>query len=369
MDKTKPFCISKKLVHEAYLRVKANQGAAGVDGETIEGFEQDLKPNLYRIWNRMSSGTYFPPPVRTVEIPKSDGGTRRLGIPTVADRVAQTVVKIVLEPVVEPKFHADSYGYRPGKSAIAAVAMARKRCWKYDWVIDLDIRDFFGSLRHDLIMKAVKHHTAEKWIQLYVERWLTAAVEQADGSLLGRDRGTPQGGVVSPVLSNIFMHHAFDDWMRRNFPQVPFERYADDGVVHCQTFKQAQTVLEAIRQRLKDCGLELHPEKTRIVYCKDDDRKGSYEHERFDFLGFTFRPRLSKNKWGKGFVNFTPAISDKAAGKFGRRYGAGACICAATSLLLTWRACLMRRCRVGLTITAASINRSCTQFCGTSRTS
>jgi RNA-directed DNA polymerase len=191
--------------------------------------------------------------------------------------------------------------------------MARKRCWKYDWVIDLDIRDFFGRLNHELAMKAVRHHTDEKWIHLYVERWLKAPVEQEDGSLLSRDRGTPQGGVVSPLISNIFMHHAFDDWMRRNFPHVPFERYADDGVAHCTSYRQAKMVLEAIQQRLRECGLELHPEKTRIVYCKDSDRQGSHENERFDFLGFTFRPRLSKNKWGKGFVNFTPAISDKAA--------------------------------------------------------
>lgn len=312
MDKTKSFDISKYRVWEAYKRVKANKGAAGIDDESIEDFEQDQKNNLYKIWNRMSSGSYFPPPVRTVSIPKSNGGIRKLGIPTVGDRIAQMVVKLYLEPEVEPLFHPDSYGYRPGKSAHDAVATARERCWKYNYVIDLDIKGFFDNLDHSLIMKAVKKHTNEEWILLYIERWLKASIQQEDGTMVGRDRGTPQGSVISPLIANLFMHHAFDSWMAEQFPTVPFERYADDALVHCKTLKQAEFVLEAIRKRLEQCKLELHPDKTKTVYCKDADRKGSHENERFDFLGFTFRPRLSKNKRGKHFVNFTPAISNKA---------------------------------------------------------
>lgn len=262
----------------------------------------------------MSSGSYSPPPVRPVEIPKLDGSTRVLGIPTVEDRVAQTVVKNYLEPIVDPKFHKDSYGYRPGKTALEAVEVSRRRCWRRNWCIDLDIKGFFDNLDHELMMKAVRYHTEEKWIHLYVERWLKAPMQTEEGEIIGRDSGTPQGGVVSPLLANIFMHHAFDEWMKKQFPEIEFERYADDCLVHCSRLKEAEKVLEAIRVRLKECGLELHREKTKLVYCKDDDREGSYEHERFDFLGYTFRARLSKNKYGKHFVNFTPAIS-QAAGK------------------------------------------------------
>jgi RNA-directed DNA polymerase len=227
MPEAKPYVIPKQLVWEAYQRVKANRGAAGVDGESLAAFEKDLKNNLYKVWNRMSSGSYFPPPVRLVEIPKDNGGKRPLGIPTVADRVAQTVVKMVLEPLVEPMFHPDSYGYRPGKSALDAVSMARQRCWDADWVIDLDIKAFFDSIPHDLVERAVAHHTDSPWVRLYIARWLRAPVQRADGTLEQRVRGTPQGGVVSPLLANLFLHYAFDLWMRRKFPQVQFERYAD----------------------------------------------------------------------------------------------------------------------------------------------
>ena len=315
MSQAKPFSISKKIVWEAYERVKANQGAAGVDSESIEVFEQDLKNNLYRIWNRMSSGTYFPPPVRRVAIPKKDGGERRLGIPTVADRIAQTVAKLYLEPMVEPSFHPDSYGYRPRKSALDAVASARQRCWRYAWVIDLDIRGFFDNLDHELVLRAVRKYTQCSWILLYLRRWLEAPAQLEDGTLVPRTKGTPQGGVVSPLVANIFLHLAFDDWMRRVHPDVPFERYADDIVAHCGTETQAQQVLESIRQRLAQCRLEVHPVKTRIAYCKDDDRPRGYPQERFDFLGYTFRPRRSKNRWGKFFINFTPAVSTEAATK------------------------------------------------------
>ena len=313
MPKAKPFVIPKQLVWDAYQRVKANQGAAGVDGESLTAFETDLKGNLYKIWNRMSSGAYFPPPVRLVEIPKASGGTRPLGIPTVADRVAQTVVKMVLEPRVEPHFHPDSYGYRPGRSALDAVGTARQRCWDANWVIDLDIKAFFDSIPHALVERAVAHHTDLPWVRLYIARWLRAPVQRPDGTLEPRTQGTPQGGVASPLLANLFLHYAFDAWMQRAYPRIRFERYADDILVHCRSEQEAQAVLAAIRGRVQQCGLEVHPTKTRIVYCKDDDRPGEFEPTQFDFLGFTFQPRRAKNRWGKFFVSFLPAISTSAA--------------------------------------------------------
>lgn len=300
------------MVWEAYLRVKANKGAAGVDDISISKFEEKLKDNLYKLWNRMASGSYMPPPVRAVSIPKANGGERILGIPTVADRIAQMVVTKYLEPLVEPCFHPDSYGYRPGKSALDAVETARKRCWRSDWVIDLDIKGFFDNLDHQLVMRAVRKHTDCRWVLLYLERWLKAPMQREEGTLKNRDRGTPQGGVCSPLLANIFMHHAFDEWMRRNHPQMWFERYADDALVHCKTEPQAILMRRAIEMRLAQCKLELHPEKTQIVYCKDDDRRKKYPQESFDFLGYTFRPRRAKNKYGKFFVSFLPAISNKA---------------------------------------------------------
>ena len=313
LSEAKPYKIPKRLVWEAYQRVRANRGAAGVDGVSLAAFEKDLKGNLYKVWNRMSSGSYHAPPVRLVEIPKESGGMRPLGIPTVADRVAQTVVKMVLEPKVEPKFHPDSYGYRPGRSALDAVGTARKRCWDFDWVIDLDIKGFFDSLSHDLVERAVAHHTDLAWVRLYVGRWLRASVERPDGSLEERTRGTPQGGVISPLLANLFLHYAFDLWMQRTYPSIRFERYADDAVVHCRSEEEARAVLEAIRGRLADCGLELHPKKTKVVYCKDDNRRGDYEQIKFDFLGYSFQPRRAKSRWGSYFVSFLPAISAKAA--------------------------------------------------------
>jgi len=312
LKKAKPFEISKQVVWEAWKHVKANRGAAGVDSQSISDFEANLKDNLYKIWNRMSSGSYFPPPVRTVAIPKKTGGQRHLGIPTVSDRVAQMVVKSYFEPLVEPSFHKDSYGYRPGKSAIQAVAVTRERCWRYDWVLEFDIKGLFDNIDHDLLLKAVKHHTESKWILLYIERWLRVPFQKEDGSLVTRSKGTPQGGVISPVLSNLFLHYVFDKWMERNHPENPFCRYADDAVVHCRTKVEALALKEELDARFKQCGLELHPEKTKIVYCKDDDRRGNYPLNSFDFLGFTFRPRRSKNRRGKFFVNFTPAVSNKA---------------------------------------------------------
>jgi RNA-directed DNA polymerase len=313
MSEAKPYDISKRLVWRAWKQVKENQGAAGVDGVSLAAFEKDLKGNLYKIWNRMSSGSYLPPPVRLVEIPKANGGVRPLGVPTIADRVSQTVVKMVLEPEVEPSFHPDSYGYRPGRSALDAVGVARERCWKFDWVIDLDIKSFFDTISHELVERAVAHHTDLAWVRLYVKRWLTAPVERADGTLIERTKGTPQGSVVSPLLANLFLHYAFDLWMQRTFPHLCFERYADDVIVHCRSESQARSVLGAIRQRLAECSLELQSDKTRIVYCKDANRKQRYENVAFDFLGYTFQPRCARNRQGKNFVSFLPAISAKAA--------------------------------------------------------
>jgi RNA-directed DNA polymerase len=312
----KPFDISKQEVWEAYEKVKANKGAPGVDGCSIDEFEKDLKNNLYKIWNRMTSGSYFPPPVLAVEIPKPHGGgTRILGVPTVSDRIAQTVAARRLEEKVEPIFHPDSYGYRPARSALDAVGRCRERCWRYDWLIDLDIQKFFDSVPWHLVVRAVEAHTDVPWVVLYVKRWLAAPVRLADGTLAERDRGTPQGSAISPVLANLFMHYAFDVWMAREFPTVPFERYADDAVVHCKSERQARHVRQAIADRMAEVGLRLHPDKTKIVYCKDSNRQGSYEHTAFTFLGFTFRQRRARNRQGKSFSNFLPAISKDALNK------------------------------------------------------
>jgi RNA-directed DNA polymerase len=316
--KPKSFEISKRVVWEAWLRVKANKGAAGVDEQSLTEFEADLKGNLYRLWNRLSSGSYFPPPVRAVEIPKRDGSPRTLGVPTVADRVAQTVVRGYLEPGVEPVFHPDSYGYRPGRSALDAVGVCRERCWRQDWVLDLDLKSFFDSVPHDLVLKAVAHHTDLRWVLLYVERWLKAPLQREDGSLVGRDRGTPQGSAISPSLANVLLHYAFDLWMASEYPGVRFERYCDDVIVHARSEREARRLRAAIASRLAQCGLELNERKTRIVYCKDASRRGSHEHESFDFLGYTFRPRLSRSKYGDYFVNFLPAVSADARKQMGR---------------------------------------------------
>lgn len=312
MSKTKPFSISTKIVGDAYKRVKANKGAAGVDNESLNDFEKNLEDNLYKIWNRMSSGSYFPPPVKTVEIKKDETRKRKLGIPTVADRIAQMVVKIYLEPNIEPHFYAESYGYRPGKSAIQAVGKAREWCWKDDWVLDLDIKGFFDNIDHEITLKLLENHTDCKWIILYIERWLKAPAQLEDGTICERIKGTPQGGVISPLLSNLYLHYAFDEWMKENYPTIPFERYADDIIVHCRSEKQAHWIENRIKKRLAEFKLELHPNKTKIVYCKDGKRKGNYKNEKFDFLGFEFRPRKAKNRYGKYFLNFLPAVSKEA---------------------------------------------------------
>ncbi len=313
MSTTKSFNISKHQVWEAYKRVKANKGAAGVDNVSLAEFEENLKGNLYKLWNRLSSGSYFPPAVRVVKIPKGDNDERTLGIPTVSDRIAQMVAKLYLEPSLEPVFHVNSFGYRPRRSALDAVDVCRKKCWKYDWVVDLDIKGFFENLNHDLLMRAVTKHTDCRWLLLYVRRWLTAPMQQPNGELHERYKGTPQGGVISPLLANLFLHYAFDAWMDREFSYLPFERYADDVIVHCNSLNQAKFVLSKIKKRLKECQLELHPQKTKIVYCRDDNRRITFDNNSFDFLGFTFQPRLVKSRKGIFFVSFTPAISQKSA--------------------------------------------------------
>ena len=308
---TKPFVISKRLVWEAFQRVKANGGSAGVDQESIEEFESKLGDNLYRLWNRMGSGSYFPPPVKAVPIPKKSGGTRILGVPTVADRVAQAVVKIVLEPLLEPVFDRNSFGYRPGRSALDAVALVRRRSWEYDWVVEFDIKGLFDNIDHELLLRAVRKHCDIPWVLLYIERWLKAPME-IEGKRVARERGTPQGGVVSPLLANLFLHYAMDIWMRRHLRSVRFCRYADDGVIHCRSEVQAKLVLRKLAERLRECGLELHPEKTRIVYCQDVNRKAEYSTVQFTFLGYTFQPRKAVDKYGRVYVNFAPAVSREA---------------------------------------------------------
>lgn len=312
MKEAKPFTISKHLVLEAWLKVKMNNGSAGVDKETINEFEADLKNNLYKIWNRMSSGSYMPSPVRLVEIPKKDGGVRTLGIPTVADRVAQMVVVMMIEPTLDMIYHEDSYGYRPSKSAHQAVEQARKRCWQYDWVLDLDIKAFFDSIDHELLMLGFKRHFNNRWIELYINRWLKVPYHSVGGECVQRNKGVPQGSVIGPVLSNLFLHYVFDEWMRKNHPTIRFERYADDAICHCASLQQAKWLKEALHERFKACKLEMHEEKTKIVFCKRQGKMRRHEVIQFDFLGFTFRPRLAKTKDGKFFVSFLPAISKKA---------------------------------------------------------
>ena len=311
MIKTKPFTISKQLVMQAFRLIKKNAGAAGVDKQSLADFEINLKDNLYKLWNRMSSGSYFPPPVKAVPIPKKSGdGERILGVPTVSDRISQMVVKLIFEPCVEPYFLPDSYGYRPNKSALDAVGITRQRCWKYDWVLEFDIKGLFDNLDHELLMKAVRKHTDNKWVILYIERWLKTPMQLPDGSLQKKTKGVMQGGVISPVLSNLFLHYVFDVWMSKNQPTTLWCRYADDGLAHCKTEQQAQQLLAELRLRFKDCGLELHPDKTKIVYCKDDHRRREYPNIEFDFLGYGFRRRTVKSsRDNKLFLSFTAAAS------------------------------------------------------------
>jgi RNA-directed DNA polymerase len=306
LEKPKPFNISRELVFEAFKKVKSNKGAAGVDAQSLEEFEKDLEDNLYVLWNRMASGSYFPPPVRAVEIPKRSGGKRMLGIPTVTDRIAQAVAVLVIEANMEKYFHEDSYGYRPSKQVLDAVGKTRKRCWEYKWLLEYDIKGLFDNINHEKLMKAVKGHVKEKWALLYIERWLNAPIQYKD-RLEKRTRGTPQGGVISPLLSNLFMHYAVDEWMKRNYPSIPWARYADDGIMHFKTKSEAEDLLEKLKERLAACDLEIHPDKTKIVYCGKEDLK---EKRSFTFLGYTFQSRsAASGKTGEIFTSFLPAIS------------------------------------------------------------
>jgi len=312
MTDPKPYDIPKRRVLEAYWKVKANQGAAGIDGESIKMFEADLTGNLYRLWNRLSSGSYFPPPVMQVEIPKKDKGVRILGVPTVADRIAQQVVVARIGGDLFGVFHPDSHGYQLGKSAVNAVANTRKRCWEYDWVVEFDIRRAFDELDSDLLRKAIAKHIKDPWCLLYIERWLTASAVSADGQSVQRTKGVPQGSVIGPVLMNLFMTYAFDKWMEREHPNNPFFRFADDAVAHCRSEAEASRLLAAIEERLKECKLEMHPEKSGIVYCKDSRRRKDYSRISFSFLGYEFRPRSAKKRDGKIWTSFLPAISASA---------------------------------------------------------
>lgn len=316
MSESRQYDIPKRAVIDAYRRVRANKGSAGIDGVDFEKFEEKLNNNLYKIWNRMSSGSYFPSSVMAVEIPKKSGGTRRLGIPTITDRVAQMVARMYVEQAVEPMFCEDSYGYRPNKSALDAVEMTRKRCWKYDYVIELDVKGLFDNIDHELLMRVVRRHVKQSWICIYIERWLKTPFVQRDGQVIDRTSGTPQGGVISPVLANMFLHYVFDMWMKRNFPQAPFERYADDGVIHCGTKEEALYIKEKLAERFAECKLELHPVKTRIVYCKDKDRTKKEELTEFDFLGYTFKAVYIKCRDGMMRYNFIASVSKTAAKNF-----------------------------------------------------
>jgi RNA-directed DNA polymerase len=309
---TKSVPVTKRMVWEAYKQVKRNGGGAGVDKESIEQFDANLSKNLYKIWNRMASGSYFPPSVRTVLIPKKQGGSRPLGIPTVSDRIAQTVVKQHLEPSLDKMFHNNSFGYRPSKSAHQAVKQCEEHCRQHAWVIDVDIKGFFDNIDHEVMVGLLEKYTQEKWILMYAGRWLKASVEQSDGSLMKREKGTPQGGVISPLLANLYLHEAFDQWMENDHKCNPFERYADDIVIHCSTRENAEQLLELIRERMQQYKLQLHAEKTKIVYCKDYRRKERHENRSFTFLGFGLQPRTIASQQGGRFLVFRAAISQQA---------------------------------------------------------
>lgn len=317
--KSKSQPITKQMVWEAWKKVKTKGKSAGIDQISIADFEKDLSKNLYKIWNRLASGSYFPPPVREVEIPKKDGKMRKLGIPTVGDRVAQTVVKDYIEPEIDKLFDENSYGYRPHKSAHQALERVKVNCSEYSWVIDLDIKGFFDNIDHALLMKAVEKHITEKWVLMYLKRWLEMPIQLATGEIKQKEgKGTPQGGVISPLLANLFLHYAFDVWIRKTFTKVEFARYADDIIIHCQTKKQAEYILDKTRKRMLECLLELHPLKTKLVYCKDYKRKEEYENVQFNFLGYSFQPRSTiSNIDKKVFVKFDLAISRESRKKIG----------------------------------------------------
>ncbi len=309
-EKTKSLPITKEMVWEAYLQVKRKGKSAGVDDLSMSQYDLQRHQHLYKVWNRLASGSYFPPPVLQVEIPKKNGSVRQLGIPTISDRVAQTVIKNQIEERLERIFHPQSYGYRPKRSAHQALDQVRKSCWKYDWVIDLDIKNFFDEIDHGKLLKALDKHVEEKWVLRYIERWLTAPLQNRKGEITTRTKGTPQGGVISPLLANLFLHYTLDVWLGRLDSSMEFVRYADDIIIHCRTQSQAVQSLQKIKERVEYCGLALHPDKTKIVYCKDFRRRKKYKKVQFDFLGYTFQPRTSKSKkTGSLFLGFDCAMS------------------------------------------------------------
>lgn len=310
-NETKSIPISRTMIWEAYKKVRANKGSAGVDGLSMDEFDTNRRKHLYKLWNRLSSGSYYPPAVKEVEIPKKDGNVRRLGIPTISDRIGQMAIKDYIEPRLEKIFSANSYGYRPKKNAHQALESVRNNCWKTDWVIDLDIKGFFDNISHEKLMLAVKQHVPENWIKLYIRRWLVCPVETKTGERIQKEgKGTPQGGVISPLLANLFLHYAFDKWIEQSDSTINYSRYADDVIVHCRSQTQAEQVLQAIRERMNEVGLELHRKKTKIVYCRDYRRRGKYKEVKFDFLGYSFQPRSSVSKKRKGmFLGYDCAIS------------------------------------------------------------
>jgi RNA-directed DNA polymerase len=310
-NETKSIPISRQMVWEAYQKVRSNKGSAGIDAISMEEFDANRSKYLYKLWNRMASGSYFPPAVKEVEIPKKDGSIRKLGIPTINDRVGQMVVKKFIEPRLEAVFSPNSYGYRPNRNAHQALSKVRENCWNQNWVIDLDIKGFFDNINHDKLMLAVERHVTEKWVVLYIKRWLEAPVITKSGEQIKKQgKGTPQGGVISPLLANLFLHYAFDKWLEKTDGSVKFTRYADDVILHCNTKVHAERVLKLVHERMESVGLELHPRKTKIVYCRDHRRKESYREVKFDFLGYSFQPRTAYSKTKKKlFIGYDCAIS------------------------------------------------------------
>lgn len=320
-NETKSVPISREMIWAAYKKVRSNQGSAGIDQISIDQYDANRSKHLYKLWSRMASGSYFPPPVKEVEILKKDGKTRKLGVPTISDRVGQMVVKDYLEPRFEKIFSPDSYGYRPNKNAHQALEAVRANCRTSDWVIDLDIKRFFDNINHEKLLKAIEKHVSEKWCLLYIKRWLTAPMQTKSGKLVEKQGiGTPQGGVISPLLANLFLHYTMDKWLEQTHPSVKYVRYADDAILHCRSKVQADYVLDNLRKRMQSVGLELHPEKTKPVYCKDYRRQGTHKVVKFDFLGYSFQPR-STAKGGKGnlFLGFDCAISIDSKKRIARK--------------------------------------------------
>ena len=308
--------ITRSMVWQSFKKVRKNKGSGGVDGKSLKSYSKDQENHLYKLWNRLTSGSYFPKSVKEVSIPKKDGSARKLGIPTIDDRIAQQVIKDYLESRFEREFHVNSYGYRPLKSAHQALEQVRKNVWKRDWVIDMDIKGFFDEVSHELLSKALARHVSEKWVLMYIKRWLESPIETESKELIYREgKGTPQGGVISPLLANLFLHYVFDKWLEQTYPNLMFVRYADDIIVHCQTKEEAERVLGSIKARMAACELRLHEGKTKIVSCKNYKTRSGSKKVKFDFLGFSFQPRTSVSKEGRLFLGYDCAISQSSKNK------------------------------------------------------